>query len=96
MSIWDWYFDDTTSSDDPIEVEYSFDMGEREVTYYTGGSGHPSTPSSVEITRFKFKGVDITNLLWALVTSDAIDDLEMEINEFEDNGGGFDITDFLE
>lgn len=95
MSVWDWYFD-TTSFDEPIEVEYSFDAGEREVTYYTDGSGHPSTPSSIELVRFKFKGIDITNLVWALVNSEAIEDLEFEINEFEENGGGFDITDFFE
>lgn len=95
MNVWEWHFD-TTSSDEPIEVEYSFDAGEREVTYYTDGSGHPSTPSSVQLVRFKFKGIDITNLVWALVNSEAIEDLEFEINEFEDNGGGFDITDFFE
>jgi hypothetical protein len=48
------------------------------------------------LVRFKFKGIDITNLVWALVNSEAIEDLEFEINEFEENGGGFDITDFFE
>jgi hypothetical protein len=96
MSVWDWYFDNSTSTESPIEVEYQFDAGEREVTYYNDGSGYPGDASSVSIVKFKFRGVDITPIIWALVESDAIDDLEMEINEFEDNGGSFDITDFME
>ena len=50
----------------------------------------------LDLIRFQFKGVDVTKLIWALVTSEAIEDLEMEIMGFEEDGGGFDIEDFIE
>ena len=93
---WEWYFDEADSSGDPIEVEYQFDFGEKEVTYHNDGSGTPSSPVMLDLIRFQFKGVDVTKLIWALVTSEAIEDLEMEIMGFEEDGGGFDIEDFIE
>ena len=96
MRVWEWFFDGETTVSDPIEVEYSFDAGEREVTYYNDGSGQPATPPSVDIVRFRFKGVDITNLMWELVSAKVIDELEMEIIDHEETGGGFDIEDFFD
>lgn len=96
MRVWEWFFDGDTTVSDPIEVEYSFDAGETEVRYFRDGSGQPATPPSVDIVRFTFKGVDITNLVWELVNARDIDELEMEIAEFEESGGGFDIEDFFE
>ena len=96
MRVWEWFFDGDTTVSDPIEVEYSFDAGETEVTYFRDGSGQPATSPSVDVVRFTFKGVDITNLIWELVSARVIGELEMEITEFEENGGGFDIEDFFE
>lgn len=96
MRVWEWFFDGDCSVSDPIEVEYSFDAGEREVTYHLDGSGQPATPSSVDIVRFRFKGVDVTNLIWELAHSNVIDELEMEIAEHEESGGGYDIEDFFD
>ena len=74
----------------------NFDYGESEVTYHADGSGTPSSPVMLDLVRFQFKGVDVTKLIWALVTHEAIGDLEMEIMGFEEDGGGFDIEDFIE
>ena len=96
MKHWEWNFDGTDASGDPIDVEYQFDCGDDEVTYYRDGSGYPGSAPSIEIVRFIFKGVDVTDLIWAIVSTDAIDDLEFAIQEYEEQGGGFDIEDFIE
>lgn len=96
MRVWEWFFDGDTTVSEPIEVEYSFDAGEQEVRYFRDGSGQPATPPSVDIVRFRFKGVDVTNLIWELAHSKVIDGLEMEIADHEENGGGYDVEDFFD
>lgn len=96
MRYWEWYFDSSDATGDPIEIEYQFDSGDAEVTYYRDGSGYPGSAPSVNIVSFNFKGVDITDLIHALVATNVIDDIEMEIAEHEENGGGWDIEDFFE
>jgi hypothetical protein len=90
MRIWEW---DTTLTE-PIEVEYQFEAGEEEVTYYPDGSGQPSSSPQVSLIRFIYKGQDITELIWEFVNHNMIDDLEDEITEFEESGGGVDWEDF--
>ena len=80
MRFWDWEW---STTDDAIVVEYEFDGGDPGVMYYADGSGEPPTPPSVDIVRFKFKGVDITELIDALVDGGVLDDLEMEIIDHE-------------
>ena len=50
----------------------------------------------MDIVRFRFKGVDVTNLIWELAHSKVIDGLEMEIADHEENGGGYDVEDFFD
>lgn len=57
MRFWEWYFNDPDATGDPIEIEYQFDCGDREVTYYRDGSGYPGSEPSVNIVSFTFKGV---------------------------------------
>jgi len=80
MRVYDWEW---STTDDTIVVEYEFDAGDPGVMYYADGSGEPPTPPSVDIVRFKYKGVDITDLIEALVEADVLDDIEMEIVDHE-------------
>ena len=80
MNKWEW---DWSTTSENIVVEYSFTPGAPGVRYYADGSGEPPTPPSVDIVRFRFKGVDITELIDALVDGGVLDDLEMEIIDHE-------------
>ena len=88
---WEWTSDTT---DEAVEIIYNFDGGDAGVMYYADGSGTPPDPPSVEIVALKYKGVDMTNLLFALMGDDVFDEIELEIAEYEQDGGNYDPTDF--
>ena len=90
MKTWDW----DISLTEPIEVQYEYDAGEEEVTYYSDGSGHPATPSDVVLLKFMYQGEDITDLVWELAHHKKLDELEHEICEHEDTGGSYDCEDY--
>ena len=55
-----------------FRVYYSYDPGEREVLYYPDGSGHPGSPSSIEIQKItmcvgKNESGDIESILEELM-----------------------------
>lgn len=81
MNTWEW---DWSTTSENIVVEYNFTPGDPGVRYYADGSGEPPTPWSVDLVRFKYRGVDITELIDAFLDHDVLDELEREIAEHED------------
>ena len=75
---WDW-----SSSEDSISIDYHFTPADAGVMYYADGSGEPPTPADVDIVRFRFRGVDITELMDMMMTNSLMDELELEIVEHE-------------
>ena len=92
MRYWDW----EVTTDEPVEVQYTYTKGEDGVRYYPDGSGLPPSPSSVELVQFTYQGKDITDLIFELVSHKVLDDLQTEISEFEEEGGGYDWEDYWE
>ena len=90
---WEWTTDTT---EDLVEVVYEYDSGDAGVMYYADGSGTPPDPPSVELVRMKYKGVDVTELLFALLDDDVLEELEYEIAEYMQEGGGYDPEDYTE
>lgn len=64
-------------------MDYHFTPADAGVMYYADGSCEPSTPAHVDIVRFKFRGVDITELMDMMLAHNLLDELEMEIVEWE-------------
>ena len=64
--------------------------------YYADGSGTPPDPPSVELVRMKYKGVDVTELLFTLLNDEVLEELEYEIAEYMQEGGGYDPDDYTE
>lgn len=46
-----------------FEVEYDYQPEEKEVRYYSDGSGYPGCPASLDITEITHKGVSFWDLL---------------------------------
>ena len=90
---WEWTHDNT---EDAVEVVYDYDAGDAGVMYYADGSGCPPEPPSVELLRMKYKGVDVTNLLFAVLGDEVFEELELEIVEYIQEGGGYDPEDYQE
>ena len=49
--------------DKELEVTFTYTPEEAEVRYYRDGSGHPGTPSQIDIESVIFKGREVINLL---------------------------------
>ena len=77
-SEWEW-----SSTEEAISIDYNFTPADAGVMYYADGSGEPPTPAHVDIVRFNFRGVDITELMDMMLTHNLLDELEMEIVEWE-------------
>jgi hypothetical protein len=66
----------------PVEVEFSYDPGEREVRYYTGrnglptGEGHPGCPESAEIESVKDTDTGEEIDVYEIFTREQIEELE--------------------
>ena len=75
---WEW-----SSTEEAISIDYHFTPADAGVMYYADGSGEPPTPAHVDIVKFKFRGVDITELMDMMLTHNLLDELEMEIVEWE-------------
>lgn len=90
---WEWTSDTT---EDLVEVVYEYDAGDAGVMYYADGSGTPPDPPSVELVRMKYKGVDVTELLFTLLNDEVLEELEYEIAEYMQEGGGYDPEDYTE
>tara|TARA_Y100000401_G_C8325657_1_gene228076 strand:- start:6720 stop:7016 length:297 start_codon:yes stop_codon:yes gene_type:complete len=88
--VWEW---DMSLSEDII-VEYEFDFGSEGVMYYPDGSGEPPQPSQLSLIKFFYKGQEITDLIEEMVNQKLLEQLEQDITEFEESGGGFDVEDF--
>ena len=73
-----------------FRVYYSYDAGEEEVTYYPDGSGHPGSPSSIEIEKItmcvgKNESGDIESILEELMPGfDLMELAERILKEVED------------
>ena len=59
-----------------LEVYYDYQPEEKEVRYYSDGSGYPGCPEELEINQIIFNGRDITRLI-----DDQIDELEIYMLE---------------
>lgn len=81
MKVWEWDLDLTET----LEVEYEFDFGEPEVLYYADGSGQPASPPQVSFLKFVYNGTDVTELIEQTINASLIDDLELDIIEFEES-----------
>lgn len=46
-----------------LEIEFDYQPEEKEVRYYSDGSGYPGCPESIEINYIGHKGEDIYELL---------------------------------
>ena len=88
--VWEW---DMSLSEDII-VEYEFDYGSEGVLYYADGTGEPPSPSQLTLIKFYYKGQEITDLIEEMVSAKLLEQLEQEITEFEECGGGFDLEDY--
>ena len=89
-----WYWEWTTdTTEDAVEIVYHYDAGDAGVMYYADGSGCPPEPPSVELVRMKYKGVDITDLMFS-VLDDTLEEIELEICEHVQDGGLYDPEDF--
>jgi hypothetical protein len=45
-----------------FDIEYDYQPAEKEVRYYSDGSGYPGCPESLEITDIRIGGVDVNEL----------------------------------
>ena len=86
MKIWDWEVDTTT---DALVVEYTYTPSEPRTYDYPGSGAY------VQIQTITYKGVNVLDLLNGLA-SDDLHDLESKILEFENDGGGYDPTDYMD
>ena len=92
-----WYWEWTTdTTEDAVEIVYNYDAGDAGVMYYSDGSGCPPEPPSVELVRMKYKGVDVTELLFTVLPDQVFEELELEICDHVQDGGLYDPEDFKE
>lgn len=77
---WEW-----SCTDPAIVIEYDFTPGDPGVTHFEDHSGEPPSPPYVDITTFKFQGVDITDLMEMLMDQSLADEIEAEIIEWEED-----------
>ncbi len=87
------WFDWEVTTDPAVEVEYIYYKGDSGVAYYSDGSGQRPENSSVDVTRFIYKGTDITEVVFELVSLKILQDLEEQICDWEEDSGND--SDFL-
>ena len=56
----------------------------------------PASHASINVERFVFKGIDITDVVFELLGPNGLGELELEIEEDIQDGFGLDIEDFME
>lgn len=96
MNCYEWHLTAYDGSGEPVEVYYSIDGGEDAVQYHRGGHGTPASHASINVERFVFKGIDITDVVFELLGPNGLGELELEIEEDIQDGFGLDIEDFME
>jgi hypothetical protein len=61
-----------------FEVDGNYQPEEKEVLYYSDGSGYPGCPASIEVTKILYKDQDVTELIFELFGSEEIEDAYLE------------------
>ena len=64
MNQQEWHLTAYDGSGEPVEVYYTIDSGEEAVQYHRGGHGTPASHASINVERFVFKGIDITDVVF--------------------------------
>jgi hypothetical protein len=66
-----------------FEVEFDFQPEEKEVRYYSDGSGYPGCPASIDNINVSFKGTDFTDFMKETIGLDKVEELLWK--RFEDH-----------
>ena len=63
-----------------FDVYYDYTPGEKEVLYYSDGSGHPGCPETIDVTGVELCGIDWYDYL----TPKALEEIEQAVWDYRE------------